>query len=113
MTQSYKYDTSYKNNIKGAESNVLFDCGSSRCIKRLSCNLILKLLVPLESNKKATLDLDFLYYCRNNNLISTFLKFTLANKKLANSDVYKSCQQKLLTAKIEEKKRVTNKLPPL
>ena len=33
--------------------------------------------------KKAILDLDFLYYCRNN-------KFKLANKMLANSDVYKS-----------------------
>ena len=35
--------------------------------------------------KKAILDLDFLYYCRNN-------KFKLANKMLTNSDVYKSCQ---------------------
>ena len=58
--------------------------------------------------KKATLDLDFLYYCCNNNLIPTFLKFKLANKMLDNSDVYKLCQQKLLTAKIEEKKRVIN-----
>ena len=58
--------------------------------------------------KRATLDLDFLYYCRNNNLIPTFLKFKLANKTLANSDVYKLCQQKLLLAEIEEKKRVIN-----
>ena len=53
--------------------------------------------------KKAILDLDFLYYCRNN-------KFKLANKMLANSDVYKSCQQKLLTAETGEKKTVINEL---
>ena len=58
--------------------------------------------------KKETLDLDFLYYCSNNNWIPTFLKFKLANKTLANSDVYKLCQQKLLIAEIEEKKRVIN-----
>ena len=57
--------------------------------------------------KKATLDLGFLFYCRNNNLIPTFLKFKLANKTLANSDVYKSCQQKL-QKEIDEKKRVIN-----
>ena len=73
---------------------------------------ILKLIRKLEKVyfkfKKATFDLDFLYCCRNNNLIPTFLKFKLANKTLANSDVYKLCQQKLLSAEIEEKKRVIN-----
>ena len=58
--------------------------------------------------EKATLDLDFLYYCGNNNLIPTFLKFKLPNKMLANSDVYKLCQQKLLSAEIEEKERIIN-----
>ena len=32
--------------------------------------------------------------------VPTYLKFELANKTLANSDVYKSCQQKLLIAEI-------------
>ena len=41
-------------------------------------------------------------------MISTFLKFKLANKTLANSDIYKLCQQKLLKAEIEEKKRIIN-----
>ena len=36
------------------------------------------------------------------------MKFKLASKMLANSAVYKSCQQKLLTAEIEEKKGVIN-----
>ena len=58
--------------------------------------------------KKATLDLYFLSHCRNNNLILTYLKFELANKTLTNSDVYQLCQQKLLTAEIEEKKRIIN-----
>ena len=58
--------------------------------------------------KKATLDSGFLYYCRNNNLIPTFLKFKLAKKMLANSDVYISYQEKLLRAEIEERKRVIN-----
>ena len=52
--------------------------------------------------------MDFLYYCRNNNLIPTFLKFKSANKVLANSDVYKSCQLKVLAVEIEEKKRAIN-----
>ena len=39
-------------------------------------------------------------------MIPTFLKFKLANKALANSDVYKSCQQKLLIAEIEKKKSI-------
>ena len=73
---------------------------------------ILKLIRKFEKVdfkfKKATLHLDFLYYSRNNNLIPTFLKFKLANKTLANSDVYKLCKNKLLTAEIEEKKRVIN-----
>ena len=73
---------------------------------------ILKLIRKFEKVdfkfKKATLDLDFLYYCRNNNLIPTFLKFNSVNKALANSDLYKLCQEKLLSAEIEEKKRGIN-----
>ena len=45
--------------------------------------------------------MDFSHYCSNNNLILAFLKFKLANKTFDNSDVHKSCQQKLLTAEIE------------
>ena len=41
-------------------------------------------------------------------MIPTFLSFKLANKMLANSDVYKLCQQKLLSAEIEEEKRAIN-----
>ena len=63
--------------------------------ERYGCQ-ILKLIRKFEKVdfkfEKGTLDLDFLYYCRNNNLIPTFLKFKSANKLLANSDVYKSCQ---------------------
>ena len=76
--------------------------------ERYGCK-ILKLIRKFEKLdfkfNKATLDLDFLYYYCNNNLIPTFVKF---NKMLANSDVYKLCQQKLLSAEIEEKKRVIN-----
>ena len=56
--------------------------------------------------KKTTLDLDFLSYCCSNFLIPIFLKFKLANKTLANFDVFKLCQQKLLIAGIEEKKKI-------
>ena len=48
MTRSY--------NIKGADSDVLFNCGSSQCIKRLSCNFILKSLVPLAKTDKSSKD---------------------------------------------------------
>ena len=41
-------------------------------------------------------------------MIPTFLNFKLVNKTLANSDVYKFSQEKLLTAEIEEKKRLIN-----
>ena len=57
---------------------------------------------------KATLNVELLYYCRNKNLIPTLVKFKLPNKALANSDVYKSCQLKPLTAEVEETKRVIN-----
>ena len=79
--------------------------------ERYGCE-ILKLIRKFEKVdfkfKKAIIDLDFLYYCRNNNLIPTFLKFKSANKVLANSDVYKSCQLKVLAVEIEEKKRAIN-----
>ena len=58
--------------------------------------------------KKAIFDLDFLYYFCNNNLITLFLKFNLASKTFATSDVCKLCQQKLLSVEIEEEKRVIN-----
>ena len=79
--------------------------------ERYGCE-ILKLIRKFEKVdfkfKKAIIDLDFLYYCQNNNLIPTFLKFKSANKVLANSDVYKSCQLKVLAVEIEEKKRAIN-----
>ena len=79
--------------------------------ERYGCE-ILKLIRKFEKVdfkfKKAIIDLDFLYYCQNNNLIPTFLKFKSANKVLANSDVYKSCQPKVLAVEIEEKKRAIN-----
>ena len=79
--------------------------------ERYGCE-ILKLIRKFEKVdfkfKKAIIDLDFLHYCQNNNLIPTFLKFKSANKVLANSDVYKSCQLKVLAVEIEEKKRAIN-----
>ena len=38
MTKNQKYDTSYENKIKEADSDVLFNCDPSQYIKRLSCN---------------------------------------------------------------------------
>ena len=38
MTKNQKYDTSYENKIKEADSDILFNCDPSQYIKRLSCN---------------------------------------------------------------------------
>ena len=56
MTRSYKYDMSWENNIKEADSDVLLDCGPSRCIKILSCSFILKPLVLLAKTEKSSKD---------------------------------------------------------
>ena len=45
-----------ENNVKRADSDVLFNCGSSRCIRRLCCNFILKSLVPLAKTEKSAKD---------------------------------------------------------
>ena len=45
-----------ENNIKGTDSDVLCNYDPSRCIKRLSCNFILKSLVPLAKTEKSSKD---------------------------------------------------------
>ena len=45
-----------KNNIKAADPDVLFNCGPSQCIKRLSCNFFLKSLVQLAKTEKSSKD---------------------------------------------------------
>ena len=45
-----------KNNIKEADPDVLFNCGPSQCIKRLSCNFFLKSLVQLAKTEKSSKD---------------------------------------------------------
>ena len=42
--------------LKGPFSDVLFNCDSSRCIKLLSCNSILKSLVSLAKTEKFSKD---------------------------------------------------------
>ena len=42
--------------ITSNDSDVLFDCGPSRCIKILSCNFILKPLVLLAKTEKSSKD---------------------------------------------------------
>ena len=56
MTQSYKYDTSYKSNINWTDLDVLFNCCLSRCIKRVSCHFILKSLVPSAKTEQSSKD---------------------------------------------------------
>ena len=43
--------------------------------------------------KKAKLGISFLVRCQNENFISNFLKFHLANKNLRNFFIYRKCQQ--------------------
>ncbi|XP_057290203.1 uncharacterized protein LOC130612883 [Hydractinia symbiolongicarpus] len=53
--------------------------------------------------RKAKLDLDFLCYCRDNDLVPKFLHFRLANRGLQNSNSYKQCQRNLLKEEIHQK----------
>ena len=41
--------------------------------------------------KKEKLDISFLFKCRNENIISNFLKFRSANENLQNSVTYRKC----------------------
>ena len=54
--------------------------------------------------RKAKLDISFLVKCQNENIVSNFLKFRLANKNLQNSVTYRKCQQNLLQTEINNKK---------
>ena len=54
--------------------------------------------------RKAELDLEFLVKCRDNNLISKFLNFRLANRSLRFSLTYAHCQSNLLLEEIRLKK---------
>ena len=54
--------------------------------------------------RKAELDLEFLVKCRDNNLISKFLNFRLANRSLRFSLTYAHCQSNLLLEEIRQKK---------
>ena len=58
-------------------------------------------------HKKATLDLDFLQSCKNQNVIPKFLKFKVANRQLLTSNAYNICQKKLLNQEISNKHKRT------
>ena len=54
--------------------------------------------------RKVQFDLDFLYKCKDSDLIPNFLNFPLANKKLQDSLTYNFCQCNLLIPEITLKK---------
>ena len=56
---------------------------------------------------KTKLDISFLVKCNNENIITNFLKFLLANKNLQNSVTYKKSQQSLLQTEIDKKSHLT------
>ncbi|CAF2662000.1 unnamed protein product [Rotaria sp. Silwood2] len=58
-----------------------------------------------ERYQSLVLDLNFLKYCRSNDLIPRFLWFKTANERLAMSFAYRECQQRLLRAEIGFKYR--------
>ena len=55
-------------------------------------------------HRKAQLDLAFLEYCQRYNFIPNFLHFRVANKNLRSSTAYTSCQTRLLSEEITQKK---------
>ena len=80
----------------------------SQIIRRRYGDKIIKRLRKFEKIdyrlRKAELDLEFLVKCRDNNLISKFLNFRLANRSLRFSLTYAHCQSNLLLEEIRLKK---------
>ena len=74
----------------------------------------LKTLRSFESNRlktqKAYLDLDFLLYCKSNNVTPKFIHFKLYRRSLYNSDLYRDTTAKLLDLEINFKNRRINSL---
>ena len=50
---------------------------------------------------KAKLDLEFLITCKRRSIISRFLWFKVANRRLQSSSAYRQCQHKLLQEEIK------------
>ena len=61
-------------------------------------------------HKKAILDLEFLFICKDFNVIPKFLHFKLANSNLRSSATYKRCQRRLLLEEIYNKRLLIKKL---
>ena len=80
----------------------------SQIIRKRYGDKIIKRLCKFEKIdyrlRKAELDLEFLVKCRDNNLISKFLNFRLANRSLRFSLTYAHCQSNLLLEEIRQKK---------
>ena len=55
--------------------------------------------------RKALLDLEFLQPCKKEKLIPKFLQFKVGNKRLESSQVYLSCQRRLLNQEMSIKYR--------
>ena len=60
--------------------------------------------------RKAELDLDFLLYCRLNQVIPNFVKFKLYKSSLYNTPFYDEATKKLLDMEIICKQKIVNKL---
>ena len=53
--------------------------------------------------RKCSLALEFLNICKNKKVIPTFLQFSVSNKNLRSSQVYRKCQISLLNEEIKTK----------
>ena len=60
--------------------------------------------------RKAELDLECVYKCNNNNIVSTFLNFCLANNHLKYYFISKQCKSDLLREEIGHKKSTAQNL---
>ena len=63
--------------------------------------------------RKAELDLDFLQYCKMNDMTPNFVKFKLYRKDLYSSEFYRSSTFQLLEIEIKSKETLINKLEQL
>ena len=68
-----------------------------------------RLETSLRKQKKADLDLEFLLYCKLNNVVPNFIKFKLYRRSLHHSVFYHEATEKLLDMEIRYKERLAKK----
>ena len=78
--------------MKGADSDILFNCGLSRCIKKVSCNFNLKSLDPLAKTENSSKDTMLL----QTNIWSSTAEFLVDLMLLPDSHMFRNTKLKVM-----------------